>query len=129
MDDDKTIKAQALSFARTFQTCIRTTVTFGIGYPPAAAQIQQCYDSLNLLLKQFGQFTVGFLEQRVLLNKVLRTDKHLAPLENEFGKRNIGAMTFEIGITLSDFKRSIEIISVTPSVIAEEGGLAAYLYT
>jgi hypothetical protein len=129
MEDDKRIKVQALSFARTFQTCIRTTVTFGIGHPPAAAQIQQCYDALNLLLKQFGQFTVGFVDQRVLLNKVLTTDKNLGPLENEFGKRNIGAITFDIGIMLSDFRRCIEVISAAPSVIAEEGGLAAYLYT
>jgi len=129
MDDEKRIKAQALNFARTFQTCIRTTVTFGINHPPAAAQMQQCYESLNALLKQFGQFTIGFVDQRVLLNKVLTSEKNLKPLENEFGKRNIGAVTFEIGIILSDFKRCVEIISVPPSVIAEEGGLAAYLYT
>lgn len=129
MEDDKRIKAQALSFARTFQTCIRTTVTFGIAHPPAAAQMQQCYDALNMLLKQFGQFTVGFVDQRVLLNKVLTTDKNLNPLEHEFGKRNIGAVTFDIGITLADFKRSIEVLSAAPSAILEEGGLAAYLYT
>jgi HEAT repeats len=129
MEDDKRIKVQALSFARTFQTCIRTTVTFGINHPPAAAQLQQCYDALNGLLKQFGQFTLGFVDQRVLLNKVLTTEKNLAPLENDFGKRNIGAVTFDVGLTLADFRRAIEVISVAPSIIAEEGGLAAYLYT
>jgi len=129
MEDDKRIKAQALHFARTFQTCIRTAVTFGINHPPAALQMQQCYDALNAILKQFGQFTVGFVDQRVLLNKVLTTEKGLHPLENEFGKRNIGAVQFEVGLTLSDFKRSIEVISVSPGVISEEGGLAAYLYT
>jgi len=129
MEDDKRIKAQALSFARTFQTCIRTTVTFGINHPPAAAQLQQCYDALNNLLKQFGQFTLGFVDQRVLLNKVLTTEKNLTPLENDFGKRNIGAVTFDVGLTLADFKRAVEVISVAPSIISEEGGLAAYLYT
>jgi hypothetical protein len=129
MDDEKRIRAQALNFARTFQTCIRTTVTFGINHPPAANQMQGCYDSLNTLLKQFGQFTLGFVDQRILLNKVLTTDKNLAPLENEFGKRNIGAVTFDIGIMLSDFKRCVEVIAASPAVIAEEGGLAAYLYT
>lgn len=129
MDDEKRIKAQALNFARTFQTCIRTTVTFGINHPPAAAQMQQCYDALNQLLKQFGQFTLGFVDQRILLNKVLTTDKNLAPLENEFGKRNIGAVTFDIGATLADFKRCVEVMAASPGAIAEEGGLAAYLYT
>jgi CRISPR/Cas system-associated endoribonuclease Cas2 len=129
MEDDKRIKAQALHFARTFQTCIRTTVTFGINHPPAALQMQQTYDALNAVLKQFGQFTVGFVDQRVLLNKVLTTEKGLHPLENEFGKRNIGAIQFDIGITLADFRRCVEVISVSPAVIAEEGGLAAYLYT
>lgn len=129
MEDDKRIKAQALAFARTFQTCIRTTVTFGINHPPAAAQLQQCYDALNNLVKQFGHFTLGFIDQRVLLNKVLTTEKGLGPLENDFGKRNIGAVTFEVGLTVADFRRAVEVISVAPSIIAEEGGLAAYLYT
>lgn len=129
MEDEKRIKAQALNFARTFQTCIRTTVTFGINHPPAAAQMLQCYDALNMLLKQFGQFTLGFVDQRVLLNKVLTTEKNLTPLENEFGKRSIGAVTFDIGVTLADFKRSIEVLSAAPAAISEEGGLAAYLYT
>src|ERR1700743_3078222 len=104
MDDEKRIRAQALNFALTFQTWLPTAVTFGINHPPAAAQMQGCYDSLNTLLKQFGQFTLGFVDQRILLNKVLTTDKNLGPLENEFGKRNIGAVTFDIGIMLSDFK-------------------------
>ena len=91
--------------------------------------MQQCYDALNQLLKQFGQFTLGFVDQRILLNKVLTTEKNLTPLEHEFGKRNIGAVTFDIGVTLADFKRSIEVLSVAPAHISEEGGLAAYLYT
>jgi hypothetical protein len=128
MEDEKRIKAQALGFAKTFQTCLRTAVTFGVAHPPAAGQMQQSYDSLNQLLKQFGQFTIGFVDQRVLLNKVLTTDKSLAPLENEFGKRNIGAITFEMGANFADFRRCLEVISVSPSLIAEQGGLAAYLY-
>ncbi len=128
MDEDKRTKAQALNFARTFQTCIRTAITFGVGHPPAALQMQQGFDTLNGLLKQFGQFTLGFVDQRILLNKVLTTDKNLNPLENEFGKRGIGAVTFDVGVTFNDFRKCIEIASAPAASIVEEGGIAAYTY-
>jgi len=126
--DDKRTKAQALLFARAFQSCVRTAITFGVAHPPAVVQMQQGFDSLNLLLKQFGQFTLGFVDQRVLLNRVLTAEKNLAPLELEFGKRGIGAITFDVGITFADFRRCVEIVSAAPAAIVEEGGIAAYTY-
>jgi hypothetical protein len=126
--DEKRNKALALGFARSFQTCVRTAVTFSVNHPPAAVQFQQAYDSLNVLLKQYGQFTLGFVDQRVLLNKVLTTDKNLGPLENEFGKRGIAAVGFEVGVTLADFRKAIEIVSAAPTHIMEEGGIAGYTY-
>jgi hypothetical protein len=126
--DEKRIKAQSLAFARTFQSCVRTSITFGVAHPPTVVQMQQGFDALNVLLKQYGQFTLGFVDQRILLNKVLTTDKNLLPLENEFGKRGIGAITFDVGVTFADFCRCVEIMSAAPTSIVEEGGIAAYTY-
>ena len=128
IQDEKRSKAQALAFARTFQSCVRTAITFGVAHPPAVTQMQQGFDTLNILLKQFGQFTLGFVDQRILLNKVLTTDKNLLPLENEFGKRGIGAITVDVGSTFADFRKLIEIVSASPGAIMEEGGIAAYTY-
>ena len=128
IQDEKRSKAQALAFARTFQSCVRTAITFGVAHPPAIMQMQQGFDTLNILLKQFGQFTLGFVDQRILLNKVLTTDKNLLPLENEFGKRGIGAITFDVGSTFADFRKLIEIVSASPGAIMDEGGIAAFTY-
>ncbi len=128
IQDEKRTKAQALGFARSFQSCVRTAITFSVAHPPAVVQMQQGFDTLNILLKQYGQFTLGFVDQRILLNKVLTTDKNLLPLENEFGKRGIGAVTFDVGITFADFRRCIEIVSAPPASVVEEGGIAAYTY-
>src|SRR5262249_12119895 len=55
------------------------------------------------------------------------TEENLKPLENEFLKRGIGAVTFEAGITLAAYRNMISAICANPKVIEENGGLLPYL--
>lgn len=127
--DDKRTKTLGLQFARTMQICVRTAVVFGTNHRPGAMQLQQSFDHLNSLLKQFDEFTVGFLDGRVLINKLLVKERGLSQLETDFLKRGIGAVSFEVGVTFNDFKRCVEVLSTSATTITEQGGIQAYLYT
>ena len=89
--------------------------------------MQQCWDLLAPLLKQGGQFTFGFMNQRILLNSSLVSQSNLTHLEVEFTKREIGAITFQSGIALKDFKRALALLITRPQVIVERGGIKKFL--
>jgi hypothetical protein len=89
--------------------------------------MQQSWDLLVPLLKQGGQFTFGFMNQRVLLNSSLVTQTNLTHLEVEFTKREIAAITFQSGVSLKDYKRALALLTTRPTVIVERGGIKKFL--
>ena len=121
------LKSQGIRFARSLQVLFKVVGVFSSEHASAAAPFRQSFDLLNVLVKETGEFTVGFVDQRIMLNNILTTEKSLAPLENEFLKRGIGAVTFPPGMTLAAYKRDMAVVSRSGKVIEEAGGLAKYL--
>lgn len=127
MDDKKHAKVQGLRFARSLQTLVKTVNMFSADHKSSAGMVQRSYDLLNPQVKQARHLTIGFVDQRVLLNNILTAEESLKPLENEFLKRGIGAVTFEAGITLAAYRNAIAAISANPKTIEESGGLLPFL--
>lgn len=127
MDDKKQIKVQGLRFARSLQMLVKMVNMFSADHKSAAGLLQRSYDLLNPLVKQSRHLTLGFVDQRVLLNNILTAEDSLKPLENEFLKRGIGAVTFEAGITLAAYRNAVSAISANLKLIEENGGLLPFL--
>ncbi len=127
MLDKKQLKAQALRYARSLQIVCRTVGMLSIDHKVAAGPLQASFDQLNNLLKGTGRFTLGFVENRIMLNSLLTTDPGLAQLENEFLKRGYGAVTFEPGLTLSRYKAAVAVLAANAKLIEEAGGARKYL--
>lgn len=127
MFDNKQLKTQGLRFARSLQTLVKMVNMFSAEHKSVAGMLRRTYDLLNPLLKQSRLLTLGFIEQRVLLNNILTAEDSLKPLENEFLKRGIGAVTFDAGITLAAFTRAISAMAANPKIIDEFGGLLPFL--
>lgn len=127
MDDKKHAKAQGLRFARSLQTLVKMVNMFSSDHKSSSGLLQRSYELLNPIVKQARHLTIGFVDQRVLLNNILTAEDSLKPLENEFLKRGIGAVTFEAGITLAAYKNAIAAIAVSPKTIEESGGLLPFL--
>src|SRR4030095_2913283 len=104
------LKTRGILFARSLLMVFKTVNMFSAEHNAATAPIQHSYAILNELLKDTGQFTIGFVDQRILLNNVLTLEKNLQPLENEFLKRGIAAITFEAGLTHGRARRGVVII-------------------
>ena len=121
------LKNQGIRFARSLQMLFKTTAMFSAEHSATRMPLQQSYTLLNALAKDSGQFTLGFVDQRIMLNNVLTTERSLQQLENEFLKRGIGAITFQAGITLTAFKRSMGVLTTPAKAIEEAGGLTKYL--
>ena len=120
-------KVMALRYARSLQVLVRTAIMWSVDHRAVGAPLQQSFDTLIPLLKQTGQFTLGFVDQRIMLNKILTTDGGLSQLENEFLKRGIGAVTFEAGITLARYKRAIAVLVTPAKLIDRQGGARPFL--
>ncbi len=105
----------------------KTVAMFSADHSAAGALFQQSFGVLNVLVKEKGQFTLGFVDQRIMLNNILTTERSLHQLEGEFLKRGLGAITFQAGMTLAAFKRGMSVITRPPRHIEEAGGLAQYL--
>jgi HEAT repeat protein len=118
---------QGLAFGQAFQTVFKVSAMYSVDHPAAGRSMQQCWDLLAPLLKQGGQFTFGFMNQRILLNSSLVSQSNLTHLEVEFTKREIGAITFQSGIALKDFKRALALLITRPQVIVERGGIKKFL--
>ena len=127
MLDKKQLKTQGLRFARSLQTLVKMVNMFSVDHKSAAGLLRRTYDLLNPLVKQVRYLTLGFVEQRVLLNNILTVEDSLKPLENEFLKRGIGAVTFDAGITHAAFTRAISALAANPKAIDEAGGLLPFL--
>jgi hypothetical protein len=127
MDDKRQIKVQGLRFARSLQMLVKMVNMFSADHKSASGLLQRSYDLLNPLVKQSRHLTLGFVDQRVLLNNILTAEDSLKPLENEFLKRGIGAVTFEAGITLAAYRNAVSAISANLKLIEENGGLLPFL--
>ena len=127
MLDRNQMKAVGIRYARSLQMLFKTATMFSASHASITAPLQHSFDLLNDIVKQSRQFTVGFVDQRVMINNILTTERSLSSLENEFLKRGIGAVTFEAGITMAAYKRAIMVMAVQSKVIDEQGGLTTYL--
>ena len=127
MLDKKQFKVLALRYARSLQIVLRTVGMLSIDHRVAAGPLQNSFDLLNTLLKEGGRFTIGFVENRIMLNNLLTTDAGLAQLENDFLKRGFGAVTYEPGLTLSRYKSAVGVLAVQAKVVEEIGGAKKYL--
>ncbi len=122
MLDKKQLKTQGLRYARSLQIVVRTVVMLSVDHKVAAGPLQVSFDTLNALLKELGRFTIGFVENRIMLNSLLTTDAGLNQLENEFLKRGFGAVTFVAGLTLARYKAAVAVLAANPKLIEEVGG-------
>jgi HEAT repeat protein len=127
MEDKKHVKVQGIRFARSLQMLLKMVNMFSADHKSVAGLLQRSYDLLNPLVKQSRHLTLGFVDQRVLLNNILTAEDSLKPLENEFLKRGIGAVTFEAGITLAAYRNAVGAISANLKLIEENGGLLPFL--
>lgn len=127
MQDKNHLKAQGIRFARSLQTLIKMVNMFSAGHKSASGLLQRTYELLHPLVKQARCLTLGFVDRRVLLNNILTVEESLKPLENEFLKRGIGAITFDAGITLAAFREAVACIGASPKLIEESGGLLPFL--
>jgi hypothetical protein len=121
------LKAQGLAFGQSFQSVFKISAMYSVDHPAAGKVIQQSYGLLTELLKLGGQFTFGFVNERLLLNNSLISQNALTHLEVAFSKREIGAVSFQAGVTLKDFKRVLALLATRPTVIAEQGGIKKFL--
>jgi HEAT repeats len=129
MLDTKQLKVQGLRFARSLQTLVKMVNMFSADHKSAVGMLRRSYELLNPLVKQSRYLTFGFVEQRILLNSILTDEDSLKPLENEFLKRGIGAISFDAGITLAAFGKAISALAASPKLIEESGGLLPFLET
>jgi HEAT repeats len=127
LSDNKQIKALGLRFARGLQMTVKTTIMFTVDHKSVERPIQQSFELLNTLLKEFGQFTFGFVDNQVMLNNLLTTDVSLRHLETEFLKRGITAVTFEPGLTLGRYRKVITLLAAPSKVIEDAGGTLNFL--
>jgi len=127
MEDKKHVKVQGIRFARSLQMLVKMANMFSADHKSVTGLLQRSYDLLNPLVKQSRHLTLGFVDQRVLLNNILTAEDSLKPLENEFLKRGIGAVTFEAGITLAAYRSAVSALSASFKLIEESGGLLPFL--
>jgi HEAT repeat protein len=120
------MKSRALDFGRSFQLLYKSAALYSIEHEVVQQQVQRAYAALTTVLQATQELTFGFAEGRVLINNVLTTENSLAPLQSEFSKRGIAAICFGSGISLLQFKKAIELFSVSPKTLVAAGGIIAY---
>ena len=127
MIDKNQLKTQGLALGRSLQRAYKIALLYSAEHSAAEGPLQQTYASLNPLLKETRRFTLGFLNQRVLLNNILTSDNSLAPMEVEFSKRGIAAVCFSAGISFKEFRRGLGLLCTKPEAIVQNGGIKALL--
>ena len=127
MVDKNQIKTQGLVFGRNLQRAYKIVLLYTPDHAGAQDALQQAYSKLTELLKLSPQFTFGFFNQRVLLNDLLTADPALAALQADFSKRNIAAVTFQLGVTFREFKRCLGLIATKQELIEASGGIDAFI--
>jgi hypothetical protein len=126
-DEKAQLKQQGLAFGRQLQTVLKSVAMYSVEHPAIERGLQQAFASLNALVKQAGQFTIGFVNHRLLVGSILTDDESLAQLEAEFTRRGIGTVTFAAGISQRDFRRALAALSTRPQSIEEAGGIQKLL--
>jgi hypothetical protein len=121
------LKVQGLAFGQAFQTVFKVSALYSVDHPAAGRSMQQSWDLLVPLLKLGEQFTLSFMNQRVLLNSSLVSSTNLIHLEAEFAKREIAAITFRERVTLKDYKRALALLTTRPMVMVQRGGIKQFL--
>src|SRR6185437_13455807 len=127
MLDGKQVKGLGLQFARALQVAIKTAAVFPVEHKSSERPIQQSFEFLTSVLKAGGAFTFGFIEKEVMLNKILTPDPSLRPLETEFTKRGIAAITFEPEISFASYKKLIYLFAAPSPNVEAAGGFLPYL--
>jgi HEAT repeat protein len=127
MPDKTQLKAQSLSVGRSLQMALKTAIMYSVDHPAVEKTLQDAYSSMNSLVRQTREFTLGFMNNRVLLNNILTDEDVLDQLKAEFEKRDIAGVTFEAGISFRDFKRGLAVLAATPKSIEEKGGIRTFL--
>jgi hypothetical protein len=121
------LKGQAIRYARSLQMIFKMVGMFSADHTAAQGPFQNSFNMVNEIVKSHRQFTIGFVDQRILINNILTQEKSLNVLENEFLKRGIGAITFEVGMTLAAYKHAMAVLAKPAKDIEEAGGLQRYL--
>jgi len=116
------LKFRGLRYLKTLQVVFRMATMFSVDHLSVAGPMQQSFDVLNALIKETRQLTVGFVDNRVMINNILTTDAGLSQLENELLKRGIGGLSFEPGITLGGYKHAIGVLATPVKEVEELGG-------
>lgn len=127
MLDSKQVKGLGLQFARALQVAIKTAAVFPIEHKSSERPIQQSFDFLTTVLKASGAFTLGFIDKEVMLNKILTSDPSLRPLETEFTKRGVAAITFDPGIGFASYKKLIYLFAAPSANVEAAGGFLPHL--
>jgi hypothetical protein len=119
------LKNDGLVFGRSLQKSLKIASMYAsVDHAAADMAAQQTYASLVPLLKQNREFTLGFVNQRLLLNNIILSgDNPLTALAVEFSKRGISAVSFSVGVTLKEFKRGLSLLSLAPKTLEKSGGL------
>src|ERR1700752_300072 len=106
---------------------IRTAVLFSAEHPDVQRSVPQSFDLLNGLMKEAGRFTIGFVDNQIVLNNLLTTDPSLDQLNKEFLKRGVAAVTLEPGLTLARYRKVVGLLSASSKALDEAGGMALYI--
>src|SRR5207237_2622035 len=127
--DHKQFKTRAIRYARELQIAVRTAEMLSVQHAVAAKPLKQSFDTLSTLLRDFGDVTLGFVNNRVMINKLLTSVTGLAQLENHFLKRGIGAVRFKVGVAVSQYQEAVAILATPVKMIESEGGSKRFLST
>lgn len=74
MVDKEQLKTQGVALGRHLQMAFKMASMYSVDHPAAEKAVQQAYASLNSLVKQTREFTIGFMDNRLLLNTILTDD-------------------------------------------------------
>jgi hypothetical protein len=125
--NQKQFKSRAQRFAREVQIAVRTAEMLPVEHTVTARPIKQSFDSLTALQRDNGDVTLGFVNNRVMLNRLLTTIPKLSELENSFLKRGIGAVRFKAGLTFRQYTRLISLLAVPLKTVEAQGGAKKFL--
>jgi hypothetical protein len=121
------IKTHGLAFGRSVNTAFKSVVMYSVEHPATARAVDQAFGHLTTLLRDLPQFTFGFLNGRLLLHDLLTDEPTFRPMEADFARRGIAAVTFVANISLADFKQVLTVLAAKPKVVEEAGGPEAFL--
>ena len=125
--DRTQLKTEGVAFGRVLQAGYKSVVMYSGAHPAVERAAQQAYDTLNTMLQYMPQMIFGFMNGRLLLNDFLTSEPTLRLLDAEFNRRGIAAVTFMAGISLAEFRQTLNILAAKPRDIEEAGGLTPFL--